>query len=115
MRKPIVSVTSKDFRWDFYNGQGKGGQNRNKRENCCRCFHDPSGACGKSEDERSQDQNKRLAFKRCVNTKEFKDWIKLETMRKSGEMAAIEQKVEQEMKKVKVEKKNEKGLWENWE
>lgn len=110
-RKPLVSVTAKDCRWDYFNGSGKGGQNRNKRANCVRCFHDPSGAVGKSEDERDQAQNKKLAFKRMAASKEFQAWIKLESMRQNGIMAQIEQQVEQEMKKVKVEGKDENDRW----
>lgn len=43
-RKPILSVTKKDCRWDYYVGSGKGGQKRNRTSNCVRCTHIDSGA-----------------------------------------------------------------------
>lgn len=110
-KKLLISLTAKDFLWDYYNGSGKGGQNRNKRQNCVRCFHEPSGAVGKSEDERSQDQNKKLAFSRCINTPQFKIWLKLESQRKAGMMDDIEEAVNSEMLKTKVEIKDENGRW----
>lgn len=114
-RKKLLSVTAADCRWVYYNGTGKGGQNRNKRANCVRCFHDPSGAMGKSEDERDQAQNKRLAWKRMVASKAFQSWLKTASMKANGTMQLIEEAVEREMKKVKVEKKNEEGRWVNWD
>ena len=45
-----------------------------------------------------------------VNTKEFKNWHKLEVSRKTGQLAVIEANVEREMKRIKVEVK-EDGLW----
>lgn len=50
----LVRVTAKDCRWDYYRGTGKGGQKRNKTENCVRCTHIKSGAVGKSEEGRKQ-------------------------------------------------------------
>ena len=98
MKKKLLSLTAKDFRWDYYRGSGSGGQKRNKTSNCCRCTHEPSGAVGKSEEGRSQVQNRRKAFKRMTETPEFKKWIRLESMRVSGELDLIEAKVEEMMK-----------------
>lgn len=106
-----MSLTSKDFRWDYFNGEGKGGQNRNKVAVCVRCFHDPSKSMGVAQDERQLLQNKKLAFQRCTSTETFKKWLKLESMKKAGLLDNIEQQVEQELKKVKVEVKDENGRW----
>lgn len=113
-KKPIISLTAKDFRWIYFNGSGNGGQNRNKRAVCVRCFHDPSGAMGVSQDERRLEQNKKLAFKRCTESEKFQKWIKLETMKKAGELILIEQQVEASLKKVKIEIKDENGKWIEW-
>jgi protein subunit release factor A len=112
-RKPLVTVTAADLRWDYYNGSGKGGQNRNKRQNCVRVFHDPSGAQAKSEDHRDLLQNRKAAFVRLTQTKEFKEWITIATMRASGELAQIAERVEREMSEenLRVEVKNQDGRW----
>jgi len=109
--KKLFSVTRKNCRWDYYKGSGPGGQKRNKTENCCRCTHKDSGAVGKSEDGKSKEHNKRNAFKRMAETKEFKKWVRLESARLSGELVRIEEYVEREMKyNVRVEVKEE-GKW----
>lgn len=110
-KKPLVSLTAKNFRWDYYNGSGKGGQNRNKRANCVRCFHDPSGSMGKSEDERDLGQNKKLAFKRCTEKETFKKWLKIESMRVAGQFDHVEETVNRQMEEIKVEGKDEEGRW----
>lgn len=77
-RKLVFSVTAKDLEWQTFRGSGKGGQKRNKTSNACRCVHPPSGAVGEAEDERYLPQNKKLAFERMVNSKEFQSWMALQ-------------------------------------
>jgi protein subunit release factor A len=108
----LFSVTAKDCRWDYYVGSGCGGQKRNKTANCVRCTHKASGAVGKSEKGRSQRQNKEKAFVHMVNTKQFKEWHRVEVMKRAGEMALIEQKVEKMMTEIRVEGKVD-GKWES--
>lgn len=93
MKELLFSLTTKDFRWDYYKGSGAGGQKRNKTENCCRCVHVESGAVGKSEEGRSKEQNKRKAFRRMAETEEFQKWARLEAARVTGELEEIETKV----------------------
>lgn len=108
----IMSITSKDCRWDYYSGTGKGGQNRNHHCKCVRCFHDPSGAMGKSEDERSLDQNKKIAFRRMAESKEFQSWITLESKKKLGLLDTLDYQIDMELvKNTKVQVKNDKGQW----
>lgn len=57
-------VTKKDLRIECIRGSGKGGQNRNKRDTAVRITHILTGLVGYAEDERSQWQNKKLAFQR---------------------------------------------------
>lgn len=111
MSKLLFSLTQKDFRFDFYVGSGDGGQKKQKTSSACRCTHEASGAVGKSQDSRKQSENKKAAFKRCVDTPAFQNWLKVEISRKTGELAAMEQKVEREMNNVKVEVKDEHGRW----
>ena len=72
MREKILSVTLKDCDVQTKRGSGKGGQNRNKRDTAVRLVHRASGAVGEAQDERSQLQNKRLAFRRMAESDRFK-------------------------------------------
>jgi len=109
----LFSITRKDCRWDYYKGSGAGGQKRNKTENCCRCTHIASGAVGKSEEGRSKEQNKIKAFKRMSETKEFKEWIRIEVARVTGAEEELKKKIEKELENnIKIEVKNEEGKWE---
>lgn len=66
-RELVFSVTVKDCEVQTFRSGGKGGQNQNKRDTGVRIIHHPSGARGEARDERSQLQNKRLAFTRMAN------------------------------------------------
>lgn len=98
MKELIISITKKDFRWDYYRGSGKGGQHRNKTDSACRCTHINSGAVGQSEDQRSQHQNRRVAFTRCVNTDVFKQWLKIQTSKDLTNRISIEHEVDKELR-----------------
>lgn len=75
-RKLLFAVTKDDFRIDTFRAGGKGGQNQNKTDSGVRFTHIESGAVGEARDERSQLQNKKAAFERCVNSPKFKAWHK---------------------------------------
>jgi protein subunit release factor B len=110
----LFSVTKKDCRWDYYKGSGAGGQKRNKTENCCRCTHIASGAVGKSEEGRSKEQNKIKAFRRMSETKEFKEWIRIEVARVTGAEEELKKKIERELAiNTKIEVKDKEGKWED--
>lgn len=113
MAKELVfSVTAADCDWSYTRGTGNGGQKKNKTNSAVHCTHRASKAHGYAEDSRSQHENRRSAFVRMCKTKEFEQWRKLEFMRKTGQMAVIEDKVDREIKKVRVEIKNEEGRWQ---
>lgn len=96
-RKLIFSVTAKDCEWSYTKGTGAGGQKRNKTSSAVHCHHRPSGAHGYSEASRSQHDNKRDAFVKMANTKEFQVWNKMEAMRRCGVLDEIDRKVDKEM------------------
>ncbi len=74
----LFSLTKKDFELEFYRGSGAGGQNRNKVSSCCRIYHRASGAVAEACEERTQGQNKKIAFNRLLETDKFKVWHKIE-------------------------------------
>jgi len=93
----LFSVTKNDCEWSYTKGTGAGGQKRNKTSSAVHCHHRPSGAHGYSEASRSQADNKRDAFVKMANTKEFQVWNKMEAMRRLGVLSDIDSKVEREM------------------
>jgi protein subunit release factor B len=104
-KKLLFSLKKNDFEVEHYRGSGKGGQNRNKRFTCVRIYHRVSGAVAQSCEQRNQYQNKVTAFKRLVETKEFKTWHKIQCAKTLGVMANLGQEVEDMMqdKHLKVE------------
>ena len=54
----------RDTEITFFRGSGKGGQNRNKVETGVRVRHIPSGIVLEADEERTQGQNRRIAFER---------------------------------------------------
>lgn len=59
-----MSEADYDFQW--YSGTGKGGQHRNKHQNCCRCIHRPTGVTAVGTAARSREANKRQALETCM-------------------------------------------------
>lgn len=111
----LFSVTKEDCDWSYTKGTGAGGQKRNKTSSAVHCTHRESGAKGYSEASRSQLDNKRDAFLKMSETKKFKDWHRMEVMRRTGKLIQIDKHVEEEMKKVVIEMKNEENQWITWD
>lgn len=93
--KPILSLSKEkgDFIVQPFKGSGKGGQRRNKTMSACRIIHPASGAVSECQEERSFDQNRKLAFKRLVDKPKFKAWLQVEIARKNGTLARIDEAV----------------------
>ncbi len=107
MKELLFSVTASDCEWSYTRGTGAGGQKKNKTSSAVHCKHPESKAHGYAEDSRSQLDNRKLAFERMCNTKEFKTWHRIEVMKRSGQMAIIDANVERELKRVKIEKRED--------
>lgn len=81
MREKILTVTADDCEVQTFRAGGKGGQNQNKRETGVRIIHHPSGARGESREHRTQWENKKAAWRRMVETPQFRYWVSVETGR----------------------------------
>ena len=57
-----LHLTKKDFKLEWFSGQGAGGQHRNKHQNCCRITHIESGLSANGTASRSRVTNQRDAF-----------------------------------------------------
>lgn len=90
----IYSLTKKDFRVDTFKGSGPGGQKRNKTASGVRITHLESGAVGQATESRSQYINKRTAFWRMFDSKEFQMWH----MKQLGLSALREDEIRRDIK-----------------
>ncbi len=74
-----------------------------------RIVHRASGAVGESQEERSQLQNKKTAFKRMSETPKFQAWMR----KMRGEVTLAEIQVSESMRprNLKMEVKDENGEW----
>lgn len=96
-RELLFSVTRNDCEWSYTKGTGAGGQKRNKTSSAVHCHHRPSGAHGYSEASRSQLDNRRDAFVKMANTREFQEWNRMEALRRCGILGQIDAKVQKEL------------------
>lgn len=78
-RELLFSITKKDLKIETMRSSKPGGQRGDKVETAVRITHPASKAVGFSQDERKQADNKRMAFARLVQSKEFVTWLKMET------------------------------------
>ena len=113
MRRKLFSVTIKDCKVDTFTVGGNGGGGKDTSNTGVRVAHTASGATGKATESRSQLSNKRVAFRRMAETKEFRQWVKVEAARLAGHPSP-EELVEKAMQpeNLKVEYRTSKG-WEN--
>lgn len=61
-----MKVTEDQFRFEWFSGTGKGGQHRNKHQNCCRCIHEPTGIVANGTASRSREDNKHNSYLVCL-------------------------------------------------
>lgn len=101
-------MTAEDCEWQYFRAGGKGGQKQNKTSSGARVIHHPSGARGESREERSQLQNRKLAFRKMVDSVQFKIWMN--RMLSSG--PSPEERVAKDMipQNLKIETR-ESGIW----
>jgi protein subunit release factor A len=93
----LFRLSKKDFIVEPFKGSGNGGQNRNKVMSCCRIYHPESGAVAEAKEQRDFHQNKKVAFKRLVETKEFKLWHRIKCAKMMGQAIDIETWISDQM------------------
>lgn len=62
-----MKVQEDQFIYEWFSGTGKGGQHRNKHQNCCRCIHEPTGITANGTNSRSREDNRRQAYITCLS------------------------------------------------
>ncbi len=85
-RQKVLTVTIRDCTVQTFRCGGPGGQNQNKRDTGVRVIHPPSGARGESREHRTQPLNKRAAFVRMAESKEFRAWVRLRHAQIAGDV-----------------------------
>lgn len=111
-RRLLFSIGPKEFKVQTFCAGGPGGQHQNAKQTGVRIIHKDSGARGESRTERSQNQNKKAAFRRLVKSGAFVRWHRAKVL-DMLHAAEIKVKVEKEMKNVRVEQFNH--LTHEWE
>ncbi len=111
MKKPLFSVTAKDFDVDTFCTGGNGGQHRNAKQNGVRIRHRASGAVAEHRDGRDQPRNREAAFRKLLLTPEWKAWHAGEVARRLGIVAMVEKLVEEQMRpdRLRVEVRTGEG------
>lgn len=86
-------------------GSGDGGQKKQKTSSEVRCTHEPSGAVGKATDSRDQAKNRVTAFKRMIETPEFKVWLqlKIDTAKGHVEIEEISEQGNRVSRKLRID------------
>lgn len=111
-RQLLFSITKKDLIVETFKSGKSGGQRRDKVETAVRITHPASGAVGQSQDQRSREQNKKLAFRRMSEHPKFKTWLRIQAGLTATVLDDIEKRVEKSMSEdnLKIEVKKE-GKW----
>lgn len=109
----LFSVTKNDFEMQRFRVGGKGGQKVNKTNSGVRLIHKASGARGEGRDSRFFEQNRKAAFLKLVETKEFKAWHAIETARRLYGEFKVEEIVKMELQpeNLRFEVKDDRGRW----
>lgn len=78
-----------DCELQTFSSGGPGGQHQNRSRTGVRIIHHASGARGECREERSQWENKKRAWRRMCESRQFQLWLMLETGRIDAIQAEI--------------------------
>jgi protein subunit release factor B len=119
-RELLFSVGKADLEVQTFRAGGKGGQNQNKRDTGVRIRHRDSGAVAESREGRSQLENKRIAWRRLLESPAFKTWLhkraaeeSLSSQQRREQERRLEEAVNRQMdpSNLLVETRNPAGNW----
>ena len=100
----LLTLTQKDFVITYYSGTGAGGQHRNKHQNCVRIHHKGSGVSASGTEQKSHDQNRKIAFKRLTDNPKFRSWLRIESVHKEEIRRKVKKAMRPENLKVEIMK-----------
>jgi len=83
-KRLLFSVTKDDFDIQTFSVGGHGGSGKDTSNSGVRLIHRDSGAVGEGRENRTNTLNKKSAFRKLIETKEFKIWHKAECARRMG-------------------------------
>lgn len=112
-RKLLFSVTIKDCDVQAFTVGGHGGAGKDTSNTGVRVVHRKSGATGRAVDTRSYDMNRRLAFVRMAESRQFRLWVRAEASRLMGQETPEEvvDKLMSRTEDFRVEVRGEDGEW----
>ena len=106
-KKPLLTLTKKDFEITFFSGKGAGGQHRNKHQNCVRIHHVESGVTVTGTEQKSRMQNQKTAFRRLANNPKFLTWLKIKSIHEQELQDKIKDMMKEENLKIETFKDGE--------
>jgi len=112
MKKELLfSITKKDFKIEYFSGTGRGGQYRNKHQNCVRLHHPDSSVIVTGQSNRERKTNLREALANLVKHPKFRIWYNCK-VQEVLEGQSIKEKVDKMMKpeNLRIEVKKD-GKW----
>lgn len=109
-RELLFSLTKKHFEVKTFKSGGKGGQHQNSCNSGVRITHKETGISSECREERSQLQNKKKAFRKLANKKEFRNWLALKALGLEDIEEQIEEAMNPENLKIEVHPKNKPHL-----
>lgn len=112
IKKLLFSVTKKDLKITYFSGTGKGGQHRNKHQNCVRLQHPVSGANVTGQSYKSRQANLKEAFNNLINDAKFRLWHN-RIINEIYQAKTVDEMVDEMMKpeNLVIETKDENGKW----
>lgn len=107
----LFSITKKDFKIEHFSGTGKGGQYRNKHQNCVRLHHPASGVIVTGQSYRERPANMGEALRNLLKHPKFMVWYntKVYELSKGKSIEEIvEEMISPENLKIEIQKD---GKW----